>query len=92
MKRTLYTCRCGSLEHMFVVSADDQDLFLEIHLAPAPFFERVLHAIRHVFGYRSKWGDFDEVLLEPEQALLLGDQLVNWASGNDSAFEHNDVY
>jgi hypothetical protein len=92
MKRTLFTCRCGSIEHIFVITADDEDLFIEVHLAPLPLWQRVRQAIKYVFGYRSKWGDFDEILLDPTQALQLGDLIVDWAKGGDMGFLPNDVH
>ena len=92
MKRSLYVCRCHSLQHSFVVSADDEDCFVEIHLAPLPFVERLKNAVRYVLGKRCKYGDFEEILLTPEMALDLGDKLVEWASGESSVFQPNDVY
>jgi len=92
MKRTLFTCRCGSIEHIFVITADDEDLFIEVHLAPLPLWQRVRQAVKYVFGYRSKWGDFDEILLDPTQALQLGDLIVDWAKGGDMGFLPNDVH
>lgn len=92
MKRTFYTCRCGSLQHLFVVSADEEDLFFEIHLTPLPLWGRVKNAIRHVFGRRCKYGDFEEIILSPEMALDLGDRLVEWAQGASNVFQPNDVF
>jgi len=92
MKKTLFTCRCGSMEHIFVITADDEDLFIEVHLAPLPLWQRVRQAVKYVFGYRSKWGDFDEILLDPTQALQLGDLIVDWAKGGDMGFLPNDVH
>jgi len=92
MKRTLFTCRCGSMEHIFVITADEEDMFIEVHLAPLPLWQRVRQAIKYVFGYRSKWGDFDEILLDPTQALQLGDLIVDWAKGGDMGFLPNDVH
>ena len=92
MKRTLFTCRCESIEHIFVVTADDEDLFIEIHLSPLPLWQRIRQAIKYVSGYRSKWGDFDEIMLTPDVALSLGDQLVSWSSGGETPFTPNDVF
>ena len=93
MKRTLYTCRCESLEHIFVVSADEEDFFIEVHLAPLPFWERVKNAVHYVLGKRCKYGDFDTVLLTPAMAVDLGDKLIEWAAQGESvAFTPNDVY
>ncbi len=92
MKRTLFVCRCFSLEHSFVVSADDEDLFIEVHLASVPFWRRLKNSMRYVLGRKSKWGDYEEILLSPEQALDLGDKLVEWASGETAFFQPNDVF
>ena len=92
MKRTLFLCRCYSIEHSFVVSADGEDLFIEVHLSSVPFWSRVKNAVRYVLGRKSKWGDFEEVLLSPEQALDLGDKLVEWAQGESTVFQPNDVF
>ena len=92
MKRTLFLCRCFSIEHSFVVSADEEDVFIEVHLSSVPFWSRVKNAVRYVLGRKSKWGDFEEVLLSPEQALDLGDKLVEWSKGESTVFTPNDVY
>lgn len=92
MKRTLFVCRCHSIEHSFVVSADDEDLFIEVHLSSAPFWTRVKNAVRYVFGGRSKWGDFEEVLLSPYDALNLADSIIEWTGGQSYAFPTNDVH
>jgi hypothetical protein len=92
MKRTLFVCRCYSIEHSFIISADDEDVFIEVHLSPAPFLGRVKNAIRYVFGKKTKWGDFEEILLSPSQALDLGDKLIEWAQGESSVFQPNDVF
>ena len=92
MKRTLYTCKCFNLEHSLFVCADEEDLFVEIHLAPLPFWRRVGNAVRYILGRRSPYGDFEEIILGPEDALDLGDRLVEWAGGESIAFQPNDVY
>ena len=92
MKRQLFTCACSSLEHMFVVSAEEEDLFIEVHLAPLPFLMRLKHAIRYVFGYRSAYGDFEEVVLDTVTALDLGDYLIRWSEGEVYDFSTNDVH
>jgi len=92
MKRTLYVCRCYSLKHMFVVSGDEEDLFIEVHLNPLPLWNRVKNALGYLIGRRSEYGDFEEILLSPEMAMELGDQIVTWASGESAGFVSNDVY
>ena len=92
MKRTLFVCRCYSIEHSFVVSSDEDDVFIEVHLAALPVWSRIVHAVRYVLGKRSKWGDFEEILLSPEQALDLGDKLVEWSGHGNNVFYPNDVH
>jgi len=92
MTRTLFTCRCSSIEHSFVVSADEDYLAIEVHLAALPFWRRLRVGVHYIFGGKSKWGDFEEVLLSPYQALDLGDKLVEWSQGENIVFAPNDVY
>jgi hypothetical protein len=80
------------MQHSFVVSADDEDLFIEVHLTPLPIWHRVQNAVRYVFGKRSIYGDFEEVLLSTSDALDLGDRLLEWAQGESVVFTPNDVF
>jgi len=91
MKRTLYSCECFRSEHIFFVCANEEDLTIEIHLAPLPWHRRLIHAFHYILGRRSRYRDFEEILLSPESALNLGDQLVNWAAG-PIEFQPNDVF
>ncbi len=77
---------------MFVVSADDEDFFIEVHLTPLPFWHRMGNAIRYLLGKRCKYGDFDVILLSPSDAVTLGDSLIEWAHGEVTAFQPNDVH
>ena len=90
--KTLYTCMCDSLEHSFVVIADEEDLWISVHLSPLPFHRRLKHALLYLLGRRSRWGDFDEILISPTDALALGDQLTEWARGDKAGFDTNDAY
>jgi hypothetical protein len=74
------------------VAADDDDLFMEIHLSPLPFWQRVKNAARYILGQRSLYGDFEEICLSTTDALILGDALVNWSSDGKLIFDNNDVY
>lgn len=72
----LFTCRCHSIEHQFVISLvdfddDDPDVFLEIYLSPDRFFKRLVYGIKYIFGYRSRFGAFEEIILKPEDAPRL---------------------
>lgn len=70
MKRETLICTCESLEHqaVFTYFENDQggDVYLEIHLKPRNLFRRIINAVRYVFGHRSVYGDFDEMVINPE--------------------------
>ena len=81
------------MQHSFVVSADEEDFFIEVHLTPLPFLQRVVNAVRYVFGGRSAYGDFEEILLSPNDAVNLGNSLIEWAAQTGNvAFCQNDVH
>ena len=82
MEEKLIRCACFSVEHQMIIDYDEEDnlAYVEIHLKPLPFFERVWHAIKYVFGHRSRYGDFDEMILDSKYAdyfIELGNKLKN---------------
>lgn len=64
----LLRCKCHSNEHIIIVDyfEEDDEFYIDIHLTPLSFFERIIHAIKYIFGYRSKYGDFDTIILGSE--------------------------
>lgn len=80
MKIKPIVCVCGSLEHQITILEEEPDyLCLAVHLSPKPFWNRVFGAVKHIFGYRCRYGDFEEILLDPDKALYLGETLIEWA-------------
>lgn len=63
----LVLCQCNDPEHQIIFSSweDDDEVYMTVHLAPLPLFQRIAHAVKYIFGYRCKYGDFDEVFLKP---------------------------
>lgn len=61
-------CQCHSPEHtlQFIYWDDDPTIYLLVHLNPVRFWRRLWIAIKYIFGYRSKYGCYEEVLLRPE--------------------------
>lgn len=70
-------CSCHSTEHSFVICThkDEPEAYLHIHLTSKPFHQRIVHAIKYIFGYRSQYGDFDEVVLHNKQVQEIIEQL-----------------
>ena len=42
-------------------------------LTPVGFFKRLINGIKYIFGHRSKYGDFQEIIINPDDADRLQD-------------------
>ncbi len=79
MKRQLIICECGWSEHQatLIYDSDEEDprfrqLFLEIHLSTwCGFWQRLKAGIRYVRGHKSRYGAFDEIIVNPDTARLM---------------------
>lgn len=78
IRQDLFLCDCFSTEHhiIFSYSTDEDDdwdmVFMHTHLnKERGFWNRLIHGIKYIFGYRSKYGDFDEFIFKPEDANKL---------------------
>ena len=66
-------CDCGDCEHQLILyhnkEEDLEEYFLEIHLVTYEnIFQRILAAIKYIFGYKSKYGDWDSIIITPTMA------------------------
>lgn len=73
-------CVCNSPEHSIIFNYDDEDkeCYVSIHLSKLNFWDRLKSAIKYIFGYRSRYGDFDEIILDKSHAdylIELGNKL-----------------
>lgn len=84
----LFICQCGDPSHQFIISADketsdDRCAFISVHLnREHNIFRRIWTATKYVFGKRSIYGDFDEVIIKPEDADRLM-QVVDFLRGKE---------
>lgn len=71
----LFVCQCGSHEHQLIfryfTEDEDQEVYVTVHLSPGNWWERLKNGIRYIFGYRSKYGEFDEFIFRREDAERL---------------------
>lgn len=88
--RDSVSCICENDEHQlifryFINSAEDNEtLYCTFHLKPeSNFFKRMLIAIKYIFGYRSKYGEFDEVLLDSDKVEELKNILSSFQNNNN---------
>ena len=70
----LFICECHDPSHQFIISADPLDsefpeVYISVHLnRDHNIFKRIWTAMKYVFGMRSSLGDFDEVIIKPDDA------------------------
>jgi len=66
------TCACHSAEHNLQLAyyddADDWELFVSVHLVSRGLLSRLWTAIRYVFGYRCRYGEWEELLIGTRDA------------------------
>ena len=57
-------CKCDNVEHQLVFRwfADEEMVYMTTHLYKLPFWKRLWHGIKYIFGYKCRYGDFDEFI------------------------------
>jgi hypothetical protein len=76
-KRQFFVCDCGDPTHQFITTyyPNDEDFqFLAVEILlnnSVKFWKRLWHGLRYAFGYKSRYGAFDEVLLNKDDAQKL---------------------
>jgi hypothetical protein len=69
-----FECACHSPEHTLRFCWDDKDneIYTEVFLNQYHnFFKRIWIALKYVFGYKCKYGQFDCFLMQPKDAQRL---------------------
>lgn len=69
----LLICECSSAEHQVIFQHDAEDnlTYCHIHLVRYRFLRRLKAGLRYIFGYKSRYGAWDEFILKPEHAAPL---------------------
>ena len=73
-KTDLFICSCHSTEHQMVVLYSEDELngmtypmvYIHTHLNKRPFWQRVSYGLRYIFGYQSRYGAFDEFIINSD--------------------------
>lgn len=84
----IFLCKCSSIEHQIVFSyfddIDDRTIYASIHLVKEHnIFKRIWYAIKYIFGYKCKYGAFEEFIFKPQDANKL-QELTNYLKGCSS--------
>ena len=63
-------CACYNFEHQLIFWKDDEFretiIYVNPHLAQKRLWKRIVYAIRYIFGYKSRFGAWDEFIMEKE--------------------------
>ena len=71
MERKIFICDCNSLEHQYTFWYDEEEneVYFEPHLySGGKWFQRFLYRLNYLFGYKSRFGAFDEVIINPKDS------------------------
>jgi len=66
----ILVCECNSREHQMVIEHDDEynETYCHIHLVKHSFWKRLQIGFKYIFGFKSKYGAFQEFIFKPEHA------------------------
>lgn len=72
-QKELFVCDCGDLEHQFVISKfpDENEIYISVHLSNLTFWKRLIIAVKYIFGKKSIYGSFEEIILNQEEKKRL---------------------
>jgi len=76
-KQLFLLCSCYSPEHQIIIHLNKggdmfpPEAYIRIHLVRQSFWYRLMHAIKYVLGYKSKYGAWDEFILDKTHAESL---------------------
>jgi hypothetical protein len=81
MDNQLILCSCHSPEHQMILlaSPDKSEVlcYVCIHLVKRPLWYRIKYGLKYIFGYKSRYGAWDELLLDSSHATQL-QNVVNY--------------
>lgn len=71
-KPEYFECQCNSPEHLLRLWFDDDPgwpcVYASVFLDNGPWYKRLWAATKYVFGYKCRYGHFDEFVLHPDDA------------------------
>jgi len=75
-KHELFLCDCFSADHQmiftYVEDENWEDVYVNVHLNHYfPFWKRIKIGIKYIFGWKSRYGSFDEFIFHPGDSKKL---------------------
>lgn len=79
--KEILICECNSTEHQMVFLYSDDEIngmkypmvYIHVHLNKRPFWQRLVYGLKYIFGHQSRYGAFDEFILNPDDSKKLKD-------------------
>lgn len=66
-KTDILICMCRTAEHNIIVHYLEGGLiYVDYHLVRLGFWSRLKYAVKYIFGFRSKYGAYGEMILNPD--------------------------
>ncbi len=69
----IFVCECHSLEHQakFFYDDEDQRLYVYVHISRHGFWKRLVAGIKYIFGYSSRFGEWDQFIFQEKDEAKL---------------------
>lgn len=66
MENQIIICSCNSTEHQMILSSieGEKEVYVHIHLNHLSFWKRLILGVKYIFGYTSKYGHWEEMILD----------------------------
>ena len=76
MENNILLCSCHSAEHQIILHSSTDPIYgpeayLEIHLIKRSFWYRLKYGLKSIFGYKSRYGAWDEFILDRSHAASI---------------------
>lgn len=76
MENNLFICDCSDIEHQMIVSSDpeetEKEIYIAIHLSDyINIFQRLWIGVKYIFGKKSKYGNWDVLILNQKEIIRL---------------------
>lgn len=81
-----FECICDSSEHVFRLAwFDDEpdEVYVDTPLINGSFWHRLTAGVRYIFGHKSRYGHFDEFVLNPQRVRTMRDSLNKFLALNE---------
>jgi hypothetical protein len=90
MKREYVECECGTIEHMLRFTWNDDpdwpEIYVDVYLNQRyGLFKRLWYGLKYIFGFKSRFGQFDEATMSYEKVEQLKVMCDKWLETHHKA-------